>query len=204
MMLLHIDSSILGAQSVSRMLSGEIVTRESSLHPEIEIIYRDLAADPALHLSGAHVAAWAGESVNGAVLCSDIETGQDYVAELFEADIVVIGAPMYNFSIPSQLKAWIDRVVVAGLTFKYNETGELQTLLSPNKKVIIASTRGDVYVPGAPMAAPDHHESYLRSVFSFLGLQDVTIVRAERLAFGPEVRSAAIKKAQSDIATMAD
>ncbi|MGV2288116.1 NAD(P)H-dependent oxidoreductase [Trinickia sp. YCB016] len=202
MKLLHIDSSIQGPHSVSRALSAEIVERQTALHPRIELIYRDLAADPALHLSGAHVKAWAGGHVEGAGLSCDLETGEEYIAELFDAEIIVIGAPMYNFSVPSQLKAWIDRVVVAGQTFKYGEGGEVQTLLPPNKKVFIASTRGNVYQPGSPTASLEHHESYLKGVLSFLGLHDVTIVRAEGLAFGLESKNTAIRKARSDIAAM--
>ncbi len=103
---------------------------------------------------------------------------------------MVIGAPMYNFSIPSQLKAWIDRVVVAGKTFRYGANGA-EGLLK-NKKVFIASSRGNVYAPGSPAAALEHHESYLTGVLSFIGLTDVTIVRAEGLAFGPEAKEAAM------------
>lgn len=203
MKLLHIDSSISGAQSVSRTLTAEIVKCQKALHPGIEVIYRDLAADPALHLSHAHVDAWAGGRVEGAALSCDLETGEEYLAELFVADIIVIGAPMYNFSVPSQLKAWIDRIVVEGQTFEYSESGELQTFLPSAKKVIIASTRGNVYQPGTPTAAHEHHESYLLTVFSFLGLHDVTVVRAEGLAFGPDTRDAAIRKARFAIATIA-
>ena len=203
MKILHIDSSILGSYSVSRTLSSEIVDREVALHPGAEVVYRDLTTDPALHLSSAHMAAWQGAPVENAALGADLKTGGDYLAEVFAADIIVIGAPMYNFSVPSQLKAWIDRIVVAGQTFKYSETGELQTLIPPKKKIVIASTRGNVYEPGTPKAALEHHESYLSGVFSFLGLHDVTIVRAEGLAFGPEAKDAAIAKARTDIAAIA-
>ena len=108
---------------------------------------------------------------------------------------------MYNFSIPSQLKAWIDRVVVAGKTFRYGANGA-EGLLK-NKKVFIASSRGNVYVAGSPAAALEHHESYLTGVLSFIGLTDVTIVRAEGLAFGPEAKEAAMLKARANIAAMA-
>ncbi|SMG49943.1 FMN-dependent NADH-azoreductase [Paraburkholderia susongensis] len=200
MKLLHIDSSIRGAQSVSRTLTAEIVKCQKALHPGIEVIYRDLAADPALHLSDVHIAAWAGGAVEGAALSCDLETGQEYLSELFEADIIVVGAPMYNFSVPSQLKAWIDRIIVLGQTFEYDESGELQTFLPSGKKIIVVSTRGNVYQPGSPTAALEHHESYLRTVFSFLGLHDVTVVRAEGLALGPDARDAAIREARFRIA----
>jgi FMN-dependent NADH-azoreductase len=202
MKLLHLDSSILGIRSVSRALSAQIVEREKTIHPDLTVVYRDLASDAALHLSAAHIAAWSGKALEGAALCCDLALGEEYLTELFEADIVVIGAPMYNFTIPSQLKAWIDRVVVAVETFKYSERGESQTLLPTGKKVIIASTRGNVYQTDTPIAALEHHESYLRSVFSFLGLHDVTVIRAEGLAFGTDVKNAAIRKAQAKIAAL--
>jgi FMN-dependent NADH-azoreductase len=201
MQLLHIDSSVLGSNSASRALSAEIVARQVVLHPNMTVLHRDLAADAALHLSPAHLAAWQGGAVADARLGADLAKGGAYLDELFASDIVVIGAPMYNFSIPSQLKAWIDRVVVAGKTFRYGANGA-EGLLK-NKKVFIASSRGNVYAPGSPAAAFEHHESYLTGVLSFIGLMDVTIVRAEGLAFGPEAKEAAMLKARANIAAIA-
>ncbi len=202
MKLLHIDSSILGANSVSRALTADIVAREKALHPDLEVAYRDLAQDKALHLSGAHLAAFQGGKVDDAALDADLSAGQAYLRELFDADILVIGVPMYNFSVPSQLKAWIDRIVVAGKTFRYGANGP-ESLLPKGKKVIIASSRGSIYAPGSPAAALEHHESYLKGVLSFIGLSDVTVVRAEGLAVGPEIRAAALAKAQAEIAAIA-
>jgi FMN-dependent NADH-azoreductase len=202
MQLLHIDSSVLGPHSVSRELSAEIVARQVALHPGIEVRHRDLAADAALHLSPAHLAAWQGGTVQDSVLGADLAKGGAYLEELMAADIIVIGAPMYNFSIPSQLKAWIDRVVVAGKTFRYGANGA-EGLLSRNKKVFIASTRGNIYSAGSPAASLEHHESYLTGVLSFIGLTDVTIVRAEGLAFGAEAKEAAMRTARANIAAMA-
>jgi FMN-dependent NADH-azoreductase len=199
--LLHIDSSVLGANSASRALSAEIVERQRVLHPGLSVTHRDLAADSALHLSPAHLAASQGGAVNDALLGADIKKGGGYLEELIAADIVVIGAPMYNFSIPSQLKAWIDRVVVAGKTFRYGANGA-EGLLS-NKKVFIASSRGNVYAPGSPAAALEHHENYLTGVLGFIGLTDVTVVRAEGLAFGPEAREAAMLNARKSIEAIA-
>ena len=201
MQLLHIDSSVLGTHSASRALSAEIVARQVALHPDIQVTYRDLEADAALHLSSAHLAAWQGGAVEDLLLGADLAKGGGYLQELFAADIIVIGAPMYNFSIPSQLKAWIDRVVVAGKTFRYGANGA-EGLLK-NKKVFIASSRGSVYAAGSPAAALEHHESYLTGVLSFIGLTDVTIVRAEGLALGAEVKEAALLKARENIAAMA-
>jgi FMN-dependent NADH-azoreductase len=202
MKLLHIDSSVLGAGSASRALSAEIVARQVKLHPGIDVIYRDLAADAALHLSPAHLAAWQGQAVEDAQLGADLTKGGAYMQELIDADIIVIGAPMYNFSIPSQLKAWIDRVVIAGKTFRYGADGP-EGLLSSEKKAFIASSRGNVYAPGSPSAPFEHHESYLTSVLKFIGLTDVTVVRAEGLGFGPEARQAAMGKAREQIAAIA-
>jgi FMN-dependent NADH-azoreductase len=201
MQLLHIDSSVLGANSASRALSADIVARQISLHPGLKVTHRDLAADAALHLSSAHLAAWQGGVVEDALLGADIAKGGGYLEELTGADIVVIGAPMYNFSIPSQLKAWIDRVVVAGKTFRYGANGA-EGLLT-HKKVFIASSRGNLYAPGSPTALLEHHESYLTGVLGFIGLTDVTIVRAEGLAFGPEARESAMSKARKSIEAIA-
>jgi FMN-dependent NADH-azoreductase len=201
MQLLHIDSSVLGSNSASRALSAEIVARQVALHPGIQVVHRDLATDAALHLSSAHLAAWQGGAVEDALLDADLAKGGAYMAELFAADIIVIGAPMYNFSIPSQLKAWIDRVVVAGKTFRYGANGP-EGLLK-NKKVFIASSRGSIYAPGSPAAALEHHESYLTGVLSFIGLTDVSIVRAEGLGLGAEAREAAMLRARENIAAMA-
>jgi FMN-dependent NADH-azoreductase len=201
MKLLHIDSSVLGAGSASRALSADIVARQVELHPDIEVTYRDLVTDAALHLSPAHLAAFQGQAITDTQLGADVSKGGAFLQELFDADIVVIGAPMYNFSIPSQLKAWIDRVVVAGKTFHYGANGP-EGLLS-KKKVFIASSRGNVYTLGSPNAVYEHHETYLLSVLGFIGLKDVVLVRAEGLAFGPEAREAAMLQARERIATIA-
>ena len=201
MNLLHLDSSVLGANSASRALSADIVAKQVALHPGINVVRRDLSTDAALHLSSHHLAAWQGAAIEDAALGLDLAKGGAYLDELLAADIIVIGAPMYNFSIPSQLKAWIDRVVVAGKTFRYGANGA-EGLLK-NRKVFIASSRGNVYAPGSPAAALEHHESYLTGVLSFIGLTDVSIVRAEGLAFGPEAKEAAMLKARENIAAMA-
>ena len=202
MKLLHLDSSILGPNSVSRAISAEIVAQQVALHPGIDVVYRDLAADTALHLSGAHLAAWQGAPVADATLGKDLASGGAYLDELFAAGIIVIGAPMYNFTVPTQLKAWIDRVVVAGKTFRYGENGAPIGLLR-GKKAFIASSRGGVYAAGSPAAALEHHETYLTGILAFMGITDVTIVRAEGIALGPEAREAALAKARAEIAALA-
>jgi FMN-dependent NADH-azoreductase len=201
MNLLHLDSSVLGAASVSRRLSAEIVARHKALHPGLKVVSRDLAADPALHLSGAHLAASQGAASDDATITADIVKGNAYMDELFAADILVIGAPMYNLSIPTPLKAWIDRIAVAGRTFRYTAKGP-EGLLK-NKKAFIASARGGIYSAGSPAAAFEHQESYLTGLLAFLGVTDVTIVRAEGIALGPDAREAAIARALEDVAAIA-
>lgn len=201
MNLLHVDSSILGAGSVSRTLSAEIVAAERRLHPDITVTYRDLAAAPVGHLSGAHLAAAQGAMPEAEPLRLDLAAGQAALEEFLAADIVVVGAPMYNFAVPSQLKAWIDRLAVAGKTFRYTEHGPQG--LAGGKKVIVASSRGGFYGAGTPIAFLDHQENYLRGVFGFFGIADVTFIRAEGVALGPDQRNTAITAAKVEISALA-
>jgi FMN-dependent NADH-azoreductase len=200
MQLLHLDSSVLGQASVSRQLTAEIVARHRALNPDIRVVSRDLSADPALHLSGAHLAAFQGATSEDDTINADLVKGNAYLDELIAADILVIGAPMYNLSIPTPLKAWIDRIAVAGKTFRYTANGP-EGLLK-NKKAFIASSRGSVYAAGSPAAALEHQESYLIGLLAFLGVTDVSVVRAEGIALGPDAREAAIAGALHDIAAI--
>ena len=203
MKLLHLDSSILGTHSVSRILSAEIVDQQLRLYPGLEIIYRDLAADPLMHLSPAHIAAFQGTSPEDSAVQSDIADGGRVLDELFAASILVIGAPMYNFAISSQLKAWIDRLVVAGRTFRYTEKGVPESLLPRGKKAIIASSRGGSYGQDSPAAFLDHQESYLKAALGFIGITDVTIIRAENIGKGADAREAALAAARRQILALA-
>lgn len=198
--ILHIDSSILGGHSVSRALTADIVARQRELHPGARVARRDLVADAAMHLSDAHLAVFHGGEVGDAALGQDLAVGRAYIDDLFAADVVVIGAPMYNFSIASQLKGWIDRVSVAGLTFRYGADGPEG--LVTGKKVYVASTRGGVYTGNSPAAGLDFQERYLLGVLAFIGLTDVTIIRAEGLALGDGTKAAAIAGAKAQIETL--
>jgi FMN-dependent NADH-azoreductase len=201
MKLLHVDSSILGPGSVSRQLSAEIVATEQRLHPGLAIAYRDLASTPIGHLSGAHLAARSGAVPETPDAQADIAAGDAMLAEFLEADIVVVGAPMYNFGISSQLKAWIDRLAVAGKTFRYSEKGAEG--LAGGKRVIVASSRGGYYGPETPVAFLDHQETYLRGIFGFFGVTEITFIRAEGLALGEEQRAKSIDAARLEIAELA-
>jgi FMN-dependent NADH-azoreductase len=200
MKLLHIDSSILGQGSVSRDLSADVVATFQGRNPGLGVIRLDLAATPIGHLTAAHLAAAQGAPVDE-TLKADVAMGQAALEEFLTADIVVIGAPMYNLGIPSQLKAWIDRISVAGKTFRYGEHGPVG--LCGGKKLVIASSRGGVYGEGSPAAAYDHQETYLKAAFGFLGITDITFIRAEGVAMGAEARSGAIASAKKDSAALA-
>jgi FMN-dependent NADH-azoreductase len=193
MKLLHIDSSVLGPHSVSRQLSAAIVHRLSSATPGLQVTYRDLSSTPLAHLSGPHLAAAQGATPSDIVVQQDIATGQAVLDEFLAADIVVVGAPMYNFTIPSQLKAWIDRILVAGKTFKYGPQGAEG--LAGNKRVIVAISRGGFYGPGTPAAALEHLESYLRGVFGFIGVTKLEFISADGVQRGPAQREKALADA---------
>lgn len=201
MKLLHIDSSILGEGSVSRMLSADIVAALRASHSDIDVIYRDLAADPIGHLTGGHLAAFQGAMPADPAVQKDVAMGQAALEEFLTADVIVVGAPMYNFGISSQLKAWIDRLAVAGKTFRYTEKGPEG--LAGGKKVIVASSRGGFYGPETPAAPLEHQESYLRGVFAFFGITDISFVRAEGVALGADAREQAIGAARGEITKLA-
>jgi FMN-dependent NADH-azoreductase len=190
MNLLHIDASILGDNSVSRKVSAAVVRRLGEAVPGLTVAYRDLAAAPLPHLSGANLAAVRGAVPESAALQADLLVSQNVLEEFLAADIVVIGAPMYNFTIPSQLKTWIDRILVAGKTFRYGERGPQG--LAGDKRVIIAISRGGFYGPGTPAATAEHLETYLRTVFGFIGVTDLEFIAAEGVNIGPEQREKAL------------
>ena len=199
MKLLHIDSSVLGANSVSRQLTAQIVAKWQASHPGTKVEYLDLATNAPSHLAADSLGF---RMAPGAQDLSDVQKRENAVSEALvsqfvAADVIVIGAPLYNFSIPSQLKAWIDRVAQVGRTFKYTEKGPQG--LAGGKTVIVASTRGGVYSTSEGGRAMEHQESYLQTVFGFFGITDVRFVRAEGLAMGDAPKAQAIAAAQTDI-----
>lgn len=189
MKLLHIDSSVLGGNSVSRQISAAVVQQLRAASSDVTVTYRDLAAKPLSHLSGEHLAAAHGATPESAAVRDDLAAGAAALDEFLAADVVVIGAPMYNFGVPSQLKAWLDRILVAGKTFKYSEAG-VQGLVT-GKRVIVAVSRGGFYGVGSPAAGFEHLETYLRGVFGFIGVTPEVIV-AEGIQVSPEQREKAV------------
>jgi FMN-dependent NADH-azoreductase len=192
MKLLHIDSSVLGPHSVSRQVSAAIVDRLKQATPSLEVAYRDLTQTPLAHLSGSHLAAAQGAPAS-AELGPDLAASAAALDEFLSADVVVIGAPMYNFTIPSQLKAWIDRILVAGKTFKYGAAGPEG--LAGGKRVIVAISRGGYYGADMPTAAGEHLETYLRWVFAFIGISNPEFILADGIQVGPGHREKAIAAA---------
>jgi FMN-dependent NADH-azoreductase len=185
MHLLHIDASILGENSVSRQITAGVVERFRQANSTVTVRYCDLAAAPIAHLAGSDLAHM-----------SEASALDDFLA----ADIVVIGAPMYNFTIPSQLKAWLDRVIVAGKTFAYSEAGV--TGLAAAKRVIVVITRGGFYGANTPYAAAEHAESYLRAALGFIGITDLEFIVAEGIQVGPEHRENALTAARQSTAIL--
>lgn len=193
MKLLHVDSSVLGANSVSRRLSAAIVQRLQATMPGVEVIYRDLSATPLPHLSGAHLPVAQTAPPADPLIERELAAGQVVLDEFLGSDIVVIGAPMYNFTLPSQLKAWIDRIVVSGKTFQYGPQGVEG--LAKDKRVIAALSRGGFYGPGTPVAPLEHLETYLRGVFGFIGVTKLEFISADGVQVGPEQREKALAHA---------
>jgi FMN-dependent NADH-azoreductase len=183
MNILHIDSSILGANSLTRPLSALTVARVVAANPGAQVEHRDLGENPIPHLTGADFAA-RGQTV-------------DPVLEQFKAaDVIVIGSPMYNWTISTQLKAWIDRIAVAGETFAYTPQGPKG--LAGGKKIIVVTGRGSSMLD-ARYDGYDHQEPYLRTVFGFLGIDDVTFVHAQGVALAADARPAVVARAEAEI-----
>jgi len=202
MKLLHIDSSVLAANSVSRRLTADVVAQWRVLHPGTTVEYLDLAVDAPGHLSADALGFRSPRGTEGLTEAQERENAvsERLVAQFLAADVIVVGAPFYNFSIPSQLKAWIDRIAQPGRTFRYTDRGPEG--LAGGKTVIVASTRGGQYATSERGRALEHQESYLETVFGFLGITDVRIVRAEGLAMGGPARTQALAAAATDIRSL--
>ncbi len=182
MTILHIDSSITGDASVSRQLTSAIIAKLTRENPGAAVVRRDLAAEPLAHLTLDALA--------------DSSTLDEFLA----ADTVVIGAPMYNFTAPTQLKAWLDRILIAGKTFRYTADGPEG--LAGGRRVIIALARGGIYDPGSPAAALEHLETYLRGAFNFVGI-DPEFVAADGLAVSPEHKQESVRAALGETLLLA-
>ena len=198
MKLLHIDSAITGDNSASRKLTQQIVTAWVAKHTDTSVEYLDLAVDAPNHFTVAAMAPRTGQTEGlSAEQVAENAVSEKLVSQFLAADVIVVGAPFYNFSIPTQLKAWIDRLAQPGRTFRYTASGPEG--LAKGKTVIVASTRGGVYSTSEAMQALEHQESYLKVIFGFFGITDVRFVRAEGLGMGPEAVAAAFESAAKDV-----
>jgi len=203
MQVLHLDSSILDDASGSRALSASIVSAIRTHNPDANVVYRDLVLDAIPHLDGPIASGFRDLSIasDDAHVAREHARSDALVQELQGSDVIVVGAPMYNFSVATQLKAWIDRVMQPGKTFKYTPAGPVG--LAGGKRVIVASTRGGVYTAG-PMAALDFQETYLKAAFGFIGITDVHYLRAESMSRGPDIRARAMEDARAGVLRVVD
>ncbi|MDQ0591216.1 FMN-dependent NADH-azoreductase [Variovorax paradoxus] len=198
MKLLHIDSSILSANSTSRLLTAEIVAAWKAAHPDTTVEYLDLAANAPSHFGADALGIKTGVQAQPTEAQQrENALSEQFVSQFLASDVIVVGAPLYNFSVPTQLKAWIDRLAQIGRTFKYTDKGPVG--LAGGKTVIVASSRGGIYSTTEGGQATEHQESYLKVIFGFFGITDVRFVRAEGLAMGDAPKAAALAAARADI-----
>ena len=197
--ILIVDSAATGDSSVSRRLTGEFEALLSARGP-VRIVRRDVGVEPVPHLTAETTPAIRGGEAETDAGREALALSDALIAELKAADLVVIGAPMYNFGMASTLKAWFDHVLRARVTFRYTESGP-EGLLK-GRKAIVVESRAGLYSEG-PAAAMDSQEPHLRTLLGFIGLDDVTFVRAERLAFGPEAAEASIAGAVEQLRALA-
>jgi FMN-dependent NADH-azoreductase len=196
--LLQINSSVFSKGGQSSQLADHFVATWKSSHPGAKVVVRDLATDAVPHLGGATVGAFftpadkRNDEQKSALALSDA-----LIAEVQAADTIVIGAPMYNFSVPSVLKAYFDHIARAGVTFRYTENGPVGLLTG--KKVVVFSTRGGLYAG----TAADGETAYIRQFLGFLGITDVSFIYAEALAYGDDKKAEAIKAAQAEAEKLA-
>ena len=198
---LIVDSAATGDESVSRKLTRQFAELLTQRDPSASIVRRDVGTDPVPHLTSATVG-----TIRGAEPATDearaaLALSDRLIAEVKEADVIVIGAPMYNFGMSSTLKAWFDHVLRAGVTFRYSAEGPEG--LVKGKRAIVVESRAGFYSEG-PGSAMDHQEPHIRTLLGFIGITDVTFVRAEKLAFGPDAASAAIAEAAGELGAFAE
>jgi FMN-dependent NADH-azoreductase len=198
MKILRIDSAVTGPESVSRELTQAITDHFRATHPDAEVVELDLAANPLPHIDSVTMGAIRFPAERQDAAMQAAHAAERAVLDQFlSSDVVIVGAPMYNFTIPSSLKAWLDRLGVPGVTFSYSEAGPKG--LAGGRRVIVASSQGGAYELDAPF---EHHESFLRDFFAFLGIADPVFIRANKIGFGPEARETALSEARLEIARL--
>lgn len=201
-MLLNIQSSPNLVSSASREVSRKFIERYADNHPGLEVVELDLVTNPPAHFGADHLGAFfAPPEAHTEEFAAALRQSEDYIAQLMRADVVVIGTPMHNLGVASVLKSWIDNVVRVGRTFSYNEMGQIVGLMAQKKFVIVVSSGGVYSAP--PMSGMDHSASYVEAVFRFLGMTDVTCIRAEGMSMGPEMAAMGLAGAMQGIEHLA-
>ncbi|HTN14794.1 MAG TPA: NAD(P)H-dependent oxidoreductase [Sphingomonadaceae bacterium] len=198
MKILHIDSATTGENSVSRELTKAAVEHFTAKHPDAQVTTLDFDTDPLPHLTAATTGAIRlPAEAHTPEMAAAFPTERAVLDQFLASDIVILGVPMYNFTVPSSIKAWLDRLGVPGVTFSYSEAGPKG--LAGGRRVIVVSSRGGEYEFDGPM---EHQETFLRDMFGFIGIDDVEFIRAEKIGYGPDVRAAAIADAKAEIAKL--
>lgn len=196
--LLLIESSVRQRDSVSRQLSEEFVAQWRQANPGGQVLSRDLAREPLPHLDADLLGGWMKPAAEqSAAEQAALARSDQLIEELLAADVLVLGAPMYNFAIPSTLKAWLDHVLRAGVTFKYTEQGPRGLL--QGKRAYVLTARGGLYA-GGPL---DQQEPYLRQALGFIGIDDVQFVHAEGLNMGGDSAAQGLARARARLAEIA-
>jgi FMN-dependent NADH-azoreductase len=196
--ILHLDSSPRADRSVSRTLAHEFVTAWIEAHPGDTIAYRDLGHQAIPHVTESWIAAaFSDPADHTPELKATISLSDELIAELFAADRCVMSIPLYNFSVPSVFKAYLDQIVRAGQTYAHDANGF--TGLVKDKKILVITAQGGIYRPGTPMGGYNFHEPYLRAIFGFLGITDVSFIYADGLSMGDETRDKSLATARAEI-----
>jgi FMN-dependent NADH-azoreductase len=197
--LLFVNSSLAGADSRSAAVARELIAALQARHGKLNIVERDVSAGAVPHLSGEHLAAQATPPVHRSARQHALaQSGDALLAEVEAAEVIVIAAPMYNFTIPSTLHAWLDHITRAGRTFRYTAEGKPEGLLK-NKKVYVVAARGGVYTADSPAKAMDFQEPYLRAMLGFNGLTDITFVHVEGQRISPAAAEAGLRRAREAV-----
>ena len=195
---LIIESSARQQDSISRQLTQQFISQWQAAHPTDQVTVRDLALHPVPHLDANLLGGWMKpEAQRSADEHASLKRSDELTDELLAADVLVLAAPMYNFAIPSTLKAWLDHVLRAGVTFKYTETGP-QGLLT-GKKAYVLTARGGLYAG----STSDHQEPYLRQVMAFVGIHDVTFIHAEGMNLGGDFQEKGLNQAKARLSAIA-
>jgi FMN-dependent NADH-azoreductase len=198
MQILRIDSSTTGEQSISRKLTDELLAHFTAKHPDAKVVTRDLVAQPLAHIDPITTdAIRTPPETHAEAVAAAYPAERAVLDEFLASDIVIVGAPMYNFSIPSQLKAWLDRLGVPGVTFTYSEAGPEG--IAGGRKVVVASARGGEY---SNDLMAENQESLLTTFFGFIGIDDLHFVRVEKAGYGPDAIAAGFAAAKEEIAKL--